>query len=83
MIQKQKIVMRFISKKLIRYKPTILIEILNEEEPNTNTRKIHTLLNDLNYSKYFIDDNGNLSKSEINSNRFNYIFTTKTFANIV
>lgn len=68
---------------LIRYKPTILIEILNEEEPNTNTRKIHTLLNDLNYSKYFIDDNGNLSKSEINSNRFNYIFTTKTFANIV
>ena len=68
---------------LIRYKPTILIEILNEEEPNTNTRKIHTLLNDLNYSKYFIDDNGNLSKSEINSNRFNYIFTKKTLGNTV
>jgi len=65
---------------LTKYKPTLLIEILKEEESDNNSKRIHDLLNKLGYRKYFIDDKGNLSENETNSKRFNYIFTTKPLA---
>lgn len=65
---------------LIRYHPTLLIEILNTDKSVTKSN-CDQLLTDMGYNKYFIDDDGILSENEVNANRMNYIYSTKTFAN--
>ncbi|MGB6035598.1 MAG: FkbM family methyltransferase, partial [Cryomorphaceae bacterium] len=67
-------------KTLVSYKPAILIEILEEDGSQTNSKNIHDFLYSLGYSKYFIDDRGMLSKTETNRNRFNFIFATEPLA---
>ncbi len=59
------------------HSPTLLIEILEDYQQPNNSEKIHTFLSKLGYQKYFIDNEGNLSKTEINPERKNYIFTKK------
>jgi FkbM family methyltransferase len=67
---------------LTTFHPSLLIEIFDNNKSLTQKSNCDDLLKDLGYNKYFIDDNGILSKNEINVNRMNYIFTTQTFANI-
>jgi len=63
---------------LVKFHPTLLIEILNNEESTEYEEKIFNYLNNLGYKKYFIDDKGNLSDRESNHKRMNYLFTIKT-----
>lgn len=56
------------------HKPTLLIEIFNDEN-SENENNINSLLIDLGYSKLFIKDDGTLSKTPIQQERCNYIFT--------
>jgi len=67
---------------LATFHPTLLIEILDGNESINQISKCDTLLKEFGYNKYFIDDNGNLSKNEVNDNRMNYIFTTQPFTNL-
>lgn len=59
---------------LLKYKPTILIEILVENKSIDNKEFIHEFLVDLGYHKYFINDNGSISNKESNSMRRNFIY---------
>lgn len=68
---------------LARFHPTLLIEILNNDKSPTNKSNCDQLLTDMGYNKYFIDDSGNICKDEVNTNRMNYIYSTKTFVNIM
>lgn len=54
---------------LKKFKPAILIEILNNQDQASEK-----LLKELGYEKFFIDDHGNLSQTNNNSNRRNYLF---------
>ena len=54
---------------LKKIKPAILIEILNNQDQASEK-----LLKELGYEKFFIDDHGNLSQTNNNSNRRNYLF---------
>lgn len=54
---------------LVKYKPAILIEILENQDESPNQ-----FLLDLGYQRFFISDKGKLSKSRTNSNRFNFLF---------
>jgi len=65
---------------LTTYFPSLLIEISDDYELFDNSEKVHAYLKKLGYRKYCIDDNGNLSNTEVNKKRKNYIFTIKTFA---
>ncbi|MFB6318899.1 FkbM family methyltransferase [Saccharicrinis sp. FJH54] len=60
-------------KTLLKYKPNLLIEILADNSSGQND-KSHTLLKELGYHKYYIDDAGNISLNETNPQRRNYIF---------
>jgi len=51
------------------FKPPILIEILKNQD-----EKSEDFLLSLGYEKFFIDDTGNLSKTESNPDRRNYLF---------
>lgn len=64
---------------LARFHPTLLIEILEEDKPksNSNKKKIIDFLESFGYRKYFIDDDGSLSETEKNPKRMNYIFTKR------
>jgi FkbM family methyltransferase len=66
---------------LSTFSPSLLIEILNEDKSSTNMSNCDDLLKGLGYMKYFIDNDGGLSKNEINADRMNYIYTKKTVAN--
>lgn len=68
---------------LTKFHPTLLIEILNTYKSVTNKSECDQLLTVLGYKKYFIDDYGILSKNEVNVNRMNYIYSTKTIANMM
>ena len=67
---------------LTAFQPSILIEILDGNDSDSQNLKCYEFLLDLGYNKYFIDDHGNLSEKEVNPSRMNYVFTTKRFANI-
>ncbi|PCI07112.1 MAG: hypothetical protein COB73_08790 [Flavobacteriaceae bacterium] len=62
---------------LIRFHPTILIEILNNADVSINKKNIYNYLENLGYKKYFINNEGGVSKVQTDSKRQNYIFTTK------
>lgn len=59
---------------LLKYKPTILIEILEENNSADNNEYVHRFLVDLGYHKYFINDDGSISSKESNSIRRNFIY---------
>jgi FkbM family methyltransferase len=61
---------------LTTYYPSLLIEILDNNELSDNSARINAYLEKLGYRKYFIDNHGNLSDIEVNTERRNYIFTT-------
>lgn len=65
---------------LIKHRPTIIIEILEDNESlaakNGNSKKINSYLEDLGYNKYFIGNHGDISKKETHPKRKNYLFTT-------
>ena len=65
---------------LTSFQPSLLIEILHDTKSSSQKSNCEDLLKDLGYNKYFIDDDGNLSKNEINADRMNYFFTTQPFA---
>jgi FkbM family methyltransferase len=60
---------------LKKHRPTLLIEILEDEASAQNDEKVHVFLNGLGYTKNFISDNGALSNSPTNLLRKNYLFT--------
>ncbi|WP_460189160.1 FkbM family methyltransferase [Urechidicola sp. KH5] len=60
---------------LNRFKPTLLIEILNDEFYKDNNDSIENFLSNLGYSKFFIDDEGDVSKKQKELKRENYIFS--------
>ena len=64
---------------LEKFHPILLVEILEDEElrQSGNKQKILGYLENLDYEKHFIDDNGELSFVEKNSKRCNYIFLKK------
>jgi hypothetical protein len=49
---------------------------LDNNELSDNSARINAYLEKLGYRKYFIDNHGNLSDIEVNTERRNYIFTT-------
>lgn len=59
------------------YAPDILIEILDDSKAPQNENQVEDYLLGLDYKKYFITNNGTLSKSEENSARRNYLFSTR------
>ncbi|MFC0876307.1 FkbM family methyltransferase [Saccharicrinis sp. FJH2] len=63
---------------LSKFKPSLLIEILKDNESAQNENS-HSLLKELGYRKYYIDDNGNISEHETNPERRNYIFKPEHF----
>lgn len=67
---------------LTEHSPSIIIEILTEKGLE-NSKKIHAFFERFEYNKYFIDDNGKLSNNKTNHDRLNYIFTKKTFVNLL
>jgi FkbM family methyltransferase len=67
---------------LATFYPTLLIEILNHNVSSGQDSNCDSLLNDLGYKKYFIDDNGKLSENNVNLNRRNYIYTKQRLDNI-
>ncbi|MDC9722842.1 MAG: FkbM family methyltransferase [Urechidicola sp.] len=68
---------------LLRHHPTLLIEILREEELPNNEDKVIRFLSSLGYIKYFINDNGSISLKQNNLKRQNYIFSTKKNIEII
>ena len=62
---------------LNRFKPTLLIEILNDEFYKDNNDSIENFLSNLGYSKFFIDDEGDVSKKQKELKRENYIFSQR------
>jgi len=68
---------------LLRFHPTLLIEILNEEELPNNKDKVISFLSSLGYIKYFINDNGSISLIQNNPHRQNYLFSTKRNIEII
>ncbi|MGB1646582.1 MAG: FkbM family methyltransferase [Crocinitomicaceae bacterium] len=61
-------------KTLELFSPMILIEIFDEGSINSNHHNAHDYLTRIGYSKYFIDDFGNLSSENTNPNRKNYFY---------
>lgn len=55
-------------KTLSKFKPVILMEVLTDNSP------AETYLQQFGYQKWFISDNGSLSKTSQNPNRRNFIF---------
>jgi FkbM family methyltransferase len=64
-------------KTLQKFKPSLLIEILDDKEDLSNYKRIEELLLSFGYRKYYIDDLGKLSQISSYSNRKNYIFSVK------
>ena len=61
-------------KTLELFSPMILIEIFDEGLINSNHHNAHDYLTRIGYSKYFIDDFGNLSSENTNPIRKNYFY---------
>lgn len=61
-------------KTLELFSPMILIEIFDEGSINSNHHNAHDYLTRIGYSKYYIDDFGNLSSENTNPNRKNYFY---------
>lgn len=61
-------------KTLELFSPMILIEIFDEGSINSNHHNAHDYLTRIGYSKYYIDDFGNLSNENTNPNRKNYFY---------
>ena len=61
-------------KTLELFSPMILIEIFDEYTINSNHNNAHNYLTHIGYSKYFIDDFGNLSNENTNPIRKNYFY---------
>ena len=68
---------------LLKFHPTLLIEILKEEELPNNEDKVIHFLNSLGYIKYIINNNGSISLKQNNLKRQNYIFSTKKNIEII
>ena len=68
---------------LLRFHPTLLIEILNEEELPNNEDKVISFLSSLGYIKYFINNNGSISLKQNNFQRQNYLFSTESNIEII
>ena len=66
---------------LTKFRPTLLIEILKSTKSANHKSNCEQLLTSLGYHKYYIDDAGRLSKNEVNTNRMNYVYSTKIVAN--
>lgn len=64
-------------KTLSTFHPSLLIELLDDNNSSNNKEQCEYFLKEFGYQKYYIDDIGNLSKNEANPNRKNYFFTTK------
>ncbi len=64
---------------LANFSPILMIEILDYVPfaKNTNQDKIVSFLAKFEYQKWFINNDGTLSKSQKNTNRMNFIFTKK------
>lgn len=63
---------------LTAYMPSILVEILDDSKSSQNSQKVMDYLMGFGYKRYFINDNGELSKTEENPKRRNYLFTTRS-----
>ncbi len=63
---------------LLKFYPSIIIEILSDSYLPNNEEKICNYLFSFGYKKYFINDNGSISLTQTNTSRQNYIFSTKT-----
>ena len=74
-------VLKGMKKSLIKFSPSILIEIL-DINGKENMNAIESFLNKFGYEKFYINNEGFVSKKETNSNRFNYIFSKKTISDI-
>ena len=61
-------------KTLELFSPMILIEIFDEDILKSNHHNAHDYLTRIGYSKYFIDDFGNLTGENTNPNRKNYFY---------
>ncbi len=61
-------------KTLELFSPMILIEIFDEGIIKSNHNNAHDYLTHIGYSKYFIDDFGNLTSENTNANRKNYLY---------
>lgn len=61
---------------LKQYKPILLIEMEDAliEQTDYTIEEMHQYLFELEYEKYYLTDEGELSKTETNQNRNNYIF---------
>ena len=59
---------------LKKIQPILLIEILDIN----NNKDITDYLASFGYVKYFIDDEGGITSTEMNSERLNYIFSVKS-----
>ena len=64
---------------LKKYKPALLIEVLEDKDIAGNEQNIHQYLADLGYKKYYIDDQGNISETEENPQRRNFLFSAVNF----
>ena len=67
--------LRGMKETLEAYSPALLIEIFDNDAYNSN--EVQSFLENLGYQKYYIDDKGNVQKTEVNPNRMNYIFIKK------
>ncbi len=59
---------------LSAHRPAIIIEILDSQTGSANATRIHALLHDMGYQKYFISDRGELCEHEACAGRHNYVF---------
>lgn len=62
---------------LVTFKPVLLVEILKAGQSDTNNVNCENFLQSLGYKKYFIGNDGDLSTTEVNIQRTNYIFSTE------
>lgn len=65
------------------YLPSILIEILDESKSPQNENKVEVYLMGFGYKKFYINDNGELSETDENPVRRNYLFTTREVGKVI
>ena len=65
------------------YLPSILIEILDESKSPQNENKVEAYLMGFGYKKFYINDNGELSETDENPVRRNYLFTTREVGKVI
>ncbi len=63
---------------LTQYSPKLMVEMLQAAEHQEQNQKIEALLEFLNYQKYYVGDDGELSTTAEAGQRENFIFIKKT-----